>query len=287
MAPRTAKRSADTLTAPDRAMFKKFKIPAALLDAAGIRHVTDAEARALGIVGKGNMSGIVLPYRDLHADEMVWARVRRDHPEIGKDGKPERKYIAPPGPKPTLFIHPRSVPKLKSADIPIVLVEAEKAAVALLALCERTGNELIPIALGGCWGWSQDKKALPALLAMCKGHPVYVLLDANAATNPHVKEAQSALAAELSTPAYACPEVLIAALPQLEGVNGPDDLAVYPDGDARLLDVLEAATPADSLGEYSDDALRTEVHSGTRQRSALRRGLGPVACMGRTALEAG
>ena len=255
MAPRTAKRSADTLTAPDRAMFKKFKIPAALLDAAGIRHVTDAEARALGIVGKGNMSGIVLPYRDLHADEMVWARVRRDHPEIGKDGKPERKYIAPPGPKPTLFIHPRSVPKLKSADIPIVLVEAEKSAVALLALCERTGNELIPIALGGCWGWSQDKKALPALLAMCKGHPVYVLLDANAATNPHVKEAQSALAAELSTPAYACPEVLIAALPQLEGVNGPDDLAVYPDGDARLLDVLEAATPADSLGEYSDDAL--------------------------------
>lgn len=254
MAPRTAKRSADTLTAPDRAMFDKLKIPRALLDAAGIRHVTDAEARALGIVGKGDMAGTGYPCIDPSTGEMVTLRVRRDHPEI-KDGKPERKYIAPPGPKPTLYIHPHSVKKLKSADTPIVLVEAEKSALALLALCERTGNELIPVACGGCWGWSQDKKALPALLAMCKGHPVYVLLDANAATNPHVKEAQSALAAELSTPAYACPEVLIAALPQLEGVNGPDDLVAQNDGDARLLDVLEAATPADSLGEYSDDAL--------------------------------
>ena len=178
-------------------MFDKLKTPRALLDAAGIRRVTDAEARALGIVGKGDMAGIVFPCIATGlAGEMATLRVRRDHPEINKDGKPERKYIAPPGPKPTLYIHPHSVKKLKSADTPIVLVEAEKSALALLALCERTGNELIPVACGGCWGWSQDKKALPALLAMCKGHPVYVLLDANAATNPHVKEAQSALAAE-------------------------------------------------------------------------------------------
>ena len=221
MAPRTAKRSADTLTAPDRAMFANLKTPRALLDA-GIRRVTDAEARTLGIVGKGDMAGLVYPYCDQITGEMVWLRIRRDHPEVGDDGKPERKYIAPPGPKPTLYVHPRSVPKLKNAGIPVVLVEAEKAVLAILALCERTGSELIPIALGGCWGWSQDKKAIPALLAMCKGHSVYVLLDSNSATNPQVKEAQSALAAELRTPPYACPEVLIASIPQLEGVNGPE-----------------------------------------------------------------
>jgi len=250
------------LTPDDLAMFAKLKVPVGLLNGAGIRRVTDEQARAHGIGNTPeraaqNMAGILFPYSDSATGDIVTLRLRRDHPEM-KDGKPKDKYLCPTGGARSLFIHPGAAAKLKNFDVPIVLVKAEKSALALSALAERTGNELIPIAMGGCWGWSQDKKAIPALLELCKGHPVYILLDANAATNPDVKAAQSALAAELSTRAYACPEVLIASMPQLEGVNGPDDLIAQNDGENLLLKVLEDAKPADPAGEFSDDALALE-----------------------------
>ncbi|MGP8252715.1 MAG: phage/plasmid primase, P4 family [Terracidiphilus sp.] len=241
-------------------MFAKLKIPKALLDEGGVCRVTDTQARQLGIVGPSthDMQGIAFPYLDQNTGDITTLRVRRDYPET-KNGKPDGKYLCPKGAS-GLYIHPRSAAKLKNLDVRIVLVEAEKSALALTAWGERqnTDNDLIPIAMGGCWGWSQEKKALPALLEMCKGHSVYILLDSNAATNPDVKEAQSTLAAELSTSAYACREVFIASLPQLDGVNGPDDLIALENGDDLLLDALIAATPADPLGVYSDDALALE-----------------------------
>jgi putative DNA primase/helicase len=249
-----------SLTPADVAMFKRLKAPFALVKEAGIRRVTDAEARRLpNIVARSNqnLQGIVFPYCNPKTGDIVTLRIRRDHPEM-KDGKPENKYLCPKGGARSLFIHPRSVPKLKNTVIPVVLVEAEKSVLAVLALSERTENELIPIGLGGCWGWSQDKRAIPALLEMCKRHPVYVLLDSNVATNEDVKDAQDALVAELSSPANACPEVLVASIPQLEGVNGPDDLIALDNGDNLLLEVLKSAAPADSLGEFSDDALALE-----------------------------
>lgn len=247
------------LTSGDLAMFAKFKIPKALLNEGDVRRVTNTQARQLGIVGPAahDMQGIVFPYLDPKTGDIVTLRIRRDHPEM-KDGKPGGKYLCPKGGARSLCVHPRAAAKLQDTGVPIVLMEAEKSALALTALAERTKNELIAIAMGGCWGWSKDKKAIPALLELCKGHSVYILLDANAATNPNVKEAQSALAAELSTPAYACPEVLIASMPQLEGVNGPDDLIALNNGDKLLLDVLDDATRGDSLGAYSDDALALE-----------------------------
>jgi putative DNA primase/helicase len=247
------------LTAEDRAMFTKFKVSAALLDEAGIRRVTDGQARQFGIVrpAKHDVQGILFPYRDYATGEMITFRVRRDHPEM-KDGKPDGKYLCPSNRARSLFIHPRSAAKLPDTNMPIVLVEAEKSALALTAWAERTKHELIPIAMGGCWGWSQDKKAVPALLDLCKSHQVYVWLDANVATNEHVQQAQDALVAELSMPAYACPEVMIASMPHLESVNGPDDLVALNGGDDLVLGVLADAVPADSLGEFSDDALALE-----------------------------
>jgi P4 family phage/plasmid primase-like protien len=248
-----------SFTSDDLAMFAKFKVPMTLVDEAGIRRVTDSQARELGIIGRSNrnMQGIAFPRTNRETGEIVNCRVRRDHPEM-EDGKPKNKYMSPKGGPQTLFIHPRSLPKLKKLGVPIVLVESEKAVLALLALCERTGNELIPIALGGCWGWSQENKAISALLELCKGHSVYVLLDSNVASNDNVKKAQDALVAELSTPPYESPDVLVVSMPQIDGVNGPDDLIALKNGDNQLLDALEAAVPADPLGAYSDDALALE-----------------------------
>jgi putative DNA primase/helicase len=252
-------RNTNPLTPADLKMFAKFKIPIALVNEADIRRVTDAQARQLGIEADSNrdMQGIAFPHFDLAGND-VTLRIRRDHPEMDENDKFKNKYFCRKGGPCTPYVHPRSVPKLKDAGIPLVLVEAEKSVLAMEAFVERTKSDFIPIAMGGCWGWSQDKKAIPALLELCKGHPVYVLLDSNAAINPDVKNAQDLLTAELHKPAYACPEVLVATLPQREGVNGPDDLLALNDGDKLLVEALTNAVPADFLGEFSDDALALE-----------------------------
>jgi putative DNA primase/helicase len=82
-----------------------------------------------------------------------------------------------------------------------------------------------------------------------------VLLDANAATNDDVKAAQAALTTELHKIDYHCSAVSVAALPQIQGVNGPDDLLAQPEGDALLAGVLDAATPAEDTDTFSEHAL--------------------------------
>ncbi|HUV96224.1 MAG TPA: hypothetical protein VMV98_02035, partial [Acidobacteriaceae bacterium] len=89
------------LTPDDLAMFAKFRIPKPLLDEAGIRRVTNAQARAQGIGtapkrAAQNMAGILFPYCDSATGDIVTLRLRRDHPEM-KDGKPEDKYLCPSG----------------------------------------------------------------------------------------------------------------------------------------------------------------------------------------------
>ncbi len=245
------------LTAADRAMFDKLRIPAALLAAAGVRRVTDAEARALGITGPGDMSGIVLPYCDLHTGEMVTLRVRRDNPPM-KDGKPDGKYRCPKGSR-HLYFPPDVAEKLTDPNVLIVLVEAEKSALALTAWAVRTDANILPVAMGGCNGWLQNNAPAESTplpdLDVCNGHRVIVMLDSNVATNPDVRDAQEKLIAELRRPERKCSCVTAATLPQIEGVNGPDDLIAQDDGDALTAKVLDGAAPPDSLGAYSDDAL--------------------------------
>jgi P4 family phage/plasmid primase-like protien len=246
-----------TLTPADLAMFARLKIPVALVEAAGIRRVTDTAARQLGIRARAaqSLDGIVFPYCDPASGEMVTLRLRRDRPEM-KDGKLEGKYLCPKGGARILYVLPQSASLLKNTGAPIVLVEAEKSVLALTAWAERTQNEVLPMAMGGCWGFSQNKEAIPAL-DWCNGHGVIVLLDANAATNPGVQAAQEALVGELRKPERKC-TVTAAALPQLDGVNGPDDLLALDSGDDLLAEVLDNATAPAALGAYSDDALALE-----------------------------
>lgn len=244
------------LTERDLAMFTRIRVPLELLEEAHIGRVTNEVAREqYGIKGpvSRNMAGVVFPYFIPACEHRVTCRVRRDHPEIG-DGKPKNKYVSAYGDNRHLYFPPQASEKLRDPATPIVLVEAEKSALALTAWATRNVENILPVATGGCWSWrgrigkteSTKGERVDVLgplpdLAVCDGRTVYVMLDSNAATNPRVQAARNALVKELKK--RGC-TVKVCALPQVEGVNGPDDL-IGARGDSALRSVLDNATAGD------------------------------------------
>lgn len=248
------------LAQADLAVFERLGVPPKLLAEAHVQRVTDHEAREYGIAGSvtRDMSGVVFPYFDPSTGQRVTARLRRDNPEI-EDGKVKNKYISAYADRRHLYFVPGSDNLLRNAAVPIVLVEAEKSALALTAWAARAGRKLLAIGLGGCWGFRgrigkaptpnggrvDELGAVPDL-QFVDGRKVYVLLDANVSTNTKVQKAQRALVAELKK--RNC-EVLLCHLPALDGVNGPDDyLAVC--GDEAMGKVLTDARAAITRCDY-------------------------------------
>ncbi len=272
----TAISAPTSLLESDLAAFAKHRIPASLLAEAGVCRVTVSEARdQYGIKGDGDLSGVIFPYPHPKTGLRVTARVRRDHPEMDADGKAQRKYVLAWGDGRPLYFPPDAKQKLADSGTPICLVEAEKSVLALTAWATRTGTNILPLGLGGCWGWrgrigkTEDAKGervdvVGALddLHYCAGRKVYVLLDSNAATNPKVRAARRALITALRE--RGASEVLVCDLPLFDG-NGPDDFIGQPDGDAAMATVFDAAHPpeqriarADGAPEnpgFADDAL--------------------------------
>jgi Protein of unknown function (DUF3631)/Domain of unknown function (DUF3854) len=245
------------LTAADLSAFARLGISHELLADARVRRVTDAEARTdYGIRwdAHADLGGILFPYFIPPVDYRVGARDRRDHPEI-IDGKTKNKYISAYGDSRHLYFPPGAKAKLADPDLPIVLVESEKAALALTAWSRRTGVDVIPLGMGGCWGWHSpraksreapngEREDVPGPisdLTYCNHRRVCVLLDNNTNNNPDVQHARSGLVAELEKKKRAC-TVLVCELPLVDGVNGPDDyLAVC--GDEAMKAVFVAAHP--------------------------------------------
>jgi hypothetical protein len=234
------------------AAFARLGIGPELLAEAHVQRVSDQQARTeYGITGpeSNNMSGIVFPYFNLTV-QRVTARIRRDNPEI-EAGKETNKYISAYGDRKHLYFPPGAVAKLQDTDTPVALVEAEKSSLALTAWGERTGTNLLAVAMGGCWGWRGrigkaqnshgervDEYGPVPDLDCVNGRKVYVLLDANAATNPRVQQARTRLVRELAK--RNC-EVLLCDLPAADGVNGPDDY-IAACGDEALTEVFANAT---------------------------------------------
>jgi len=222
------------LTPADLAAFARLGIPVELVGTAHIERVTDAEAREkYGINGSGDRAGIIFPYCDPLTGLRHTARLRRDRPDV-EDGKETKKYLAPYGDKRHLYFVPGCAELVNDSTVPIVLVEAEKSGLALTAWAERTGQRLLPVGLGGCWGWRgrigkvenpngdrvDEVGALPELRICATGRKTYILLDANASTNVKVQQARAALAQQLRKQGA---DVRILELPAADGVNGPDD----------------------------------------------------------------
>ena len=242
-----------SLTPRDLSMFEKIGVGPKLLAKAKVKRVDDGEARELLALNGhfGDMAGVVFPYNSPQTGRRVSARLRRDHPEI-EDGEEKNKYLAAYGDRRHLYFTPNAMDALADPTVPIVLVEAEKSALALCAWSERTGKKILPVAMGGCWGWRgrigkvenangervDETGPLPEL-HYCANRLTYVLLDANCATNPKVQGARKALAANLTKIGA---KVLILDLPGGDGINGPDDfLAVR--GDEALAELFDSASP--------------------------------------------
>lgn len=283
--------------APDLAAFAKLKIPASLLAYAGVRHVTDAEARTdFGIKGSPSMdmAGVIFPYFNPITGRRTTCRLRRDHPEVDAEtGKPKNKYLAPFGDGRHLYFPPGASEKLKDPDTIIVLVEAEKSSLALTASAQRTSTNILALGLGGCWGWrgrvgkaeSTDGSRVDVVgplpdLYVCNGRKVYVCLDANVTGNPKVRQAEKALVTFLAE--HNC-DVHIRHLPHLDDVNGPDDLIALHGDDAMRMALMTPICPSDGPGilEAALEAIAGEIYTSNMERfyafcAALQRLRGPL-----------
>jgi hypothetical protein len=267
-----------TLTQADLDNFAKLSIPAELLEQAGIVRVTDRQARdTYGIKGGGDMAGIAFPYFDPgtmgNGRRRHYVRIRRDHPEI-EDGKEKKKYVAPYDDRKHLYFPP--TPNLfADTSIPIILVEAEKGVLSLTAWSERTKMKILPLGMGGCWGWrgqigikeTATGERVPETgpiqdLNICReGRLTYVLLDANCATNPSVQAARRDLVRQLRKQGT---DVRILDLPAEEGVNGPDDFIAVK-GDQAMLAVLEECTSGAAILDGVSEFIRHYVHLSDQQ----------------------
>jgi uncharacterized protein (DUF927 family) len=264
----TQSTSQSVLNAADRKKFAALRIPDELLSRAGVRRVSDAEARLdFGIKGSAHkdMSGIVYPYYHLKTGYRVTARVRLDNPEF-KDGKPQGKYVAAYGDSRHLFFGPGAGQQLQDPESSTALVESEKATLTLAAWADRKQQKIVPIGMGGCYGYLGrigkritsngdriDEVGVLSDLDCVNGRRVYVLLDSNAESNPKVKKARNALVRELKQ--RDC-KVLICHLPQIDGVNGPDDY-ISLCGDEAMAQVFATATAGRLTHDY--DGGRFEV----------------------------
>ncbi len=145
------------------------------------------------LLGYGAGPGMVFPYIGLNGDD-GYARVKIDHP--GPDGK---KYRAPKGQANRLYITPlRDDPRvLTDVTIPLWVTEGEKKAAKA---CQ---EGLVCIGLAGVWCWrtrGDDGASRPIDdldLILWQGRTVYIVFDSDLATNPKVRAAERALAAEL------------------------------------------------------------------------------------------
>jgi Domain of unknown function (DUF3854) len=243
--------------------FGRLGIPEELLVQAHVQRVTDREAREkYGITGPvtNDMSGIVFPYFSLATGARVTARLRRDNPEI-EAGKEKNKYISAFGDRKHLFFPPGAAAELQDADTPVVLVEAEKSALALTAYARRAGMKLLAVGMGGCWGWRGrtgkaenargervDETGPISDLNYVNGRKVFVLLDSNVASNPKVQRARAALVRELCK--RKC-EVMVCNLPAAEGVNGPDDFIAVC-GDEAMKKVFAEARSRGAVAAHCD-----------------------------------
>ncbi len=245
----------NNLTADDLARFRRPGVLEKLMEAAGIERMTNEEARerlAIARERSGDMAGIYFPYRDPCDGRRTSARLRRDHPEV-EAGAIRNKYQSEiSNGRPHLYFPPNVKAALADKLRPVVFVESEKSALALVEWADRNQRGLLPIATGGCQGWrgkigkvltpdgvgADEKGPSPdfALISWPE-RDVFILFDANVTTNRDVWWARAHLAHYLRELGA---RVHLPKLPQHEGLNGPDDCIALL-GDVVLAEVLGTA----------------------------------------------
>ncbi|MEN3335671.1 MAG: hypothetical protein V7641_5036 [Blastocatellia bacterium] len=219
------------------------------------------------------MRGIIFRYFSPWGGHERERRLRRDVPDASGDGK----YIGPPDRPPLLFF-PLLVNDeqfrawLEDSAIPIVFVEGEKKALALMriALANAVGGRppFIVIGLAGVWCWKRKNGPLPDFdLIPWRSRQVSIFFDSNVHTNAKVRSARQALADELHHNRSA--KVFFVEMPHDCELNGPDDLA-YAHGDEAVLDCIEQAKPAiKPTAQPQKETIEERIRRGVFLRAAV------------------
>ena len=241
------------LRTDDLQTFWRLSIPQSLVERARIERVDCAEAFDRFGVNTHGDGGIVIPYYTLpngQPSQRVSCRVRLDNPKRGENGKAQ-KYASAYGDKRHLYIPPVDSKWTEDTSTPVIFVEAEKSALAILRWAEEHGRPLIPVALGGCYGWSGKTGIKTAAdgerieehgplsdLAIAGKRRAYVAFDSNVSTKKEVYLAREKFIEVLLS--LGC-DVRVLELPASEAINGPDDLLGSKDGDTKFFELFEAA----------------------------------------------
>lgn len=250
------------LTAADLENLSASFIPPELAQSAGIFRVdADDGALIVGRNGKADYSGIVFPYLLPGSDRPREYRLRRDRPDLEQrpDGalKEAGKYLSAPGRSNLLYFVPGTLSKwLQDTNLPVAITEGEKKTLALyrLAFHESAVPRFLSVGLSGVWNWrgivgkadDEDgrrrdvKGPIPDLdLIEWDGRVTYIVFDANANTNESVRAARRHLAKELARRGA---DVRLVDLPQIENINGVDDLLCLK-GPHYVSALIESARP--------------------------------------------
>lgn len=266
---------AQSLSAQDLALLEKSFITPKLAEQAGLFRVdSQLGAELVGRKGNGDYSGIAFPYCWPGDDAPREYRLRRDHPDLEQqaDGtiKEKAKYLSPPGRNNLLyFVTGTPASWLVDKTLPIVITEGEKKTMALyrLAFHNQPSPRFLPIGLSGVWNWRgrigkttdaqgarRDVKGVIGDLDRIEWREriVYIIFDANVATDESVKAARRGLAKELTRRKA---EVRFVDLPSTPGVNGVDDLlgAESPD---YVLGLIAGAQPSEAQAERKSQATK-------------------------------
>ena len=242
---------------------------------AGLFRVDSAEgAQLVGRNGGADYSGIIFPYYWPSDSQPREYRLRRDRPDFEqKDGalKEKGKYLSPPG-RGNLFYIPPDTPAEYLADstIKIVFTEGEKKALALYRYFMERGEPVLVVGLSGVWNWrgtvgkTTDEKGTRCDLkgpipdfdrVVFDKRKVYVIYDTNVATNDSVSAARKGLAKELKRRGA---DVRLVDLPEINGVNGVDDL-LYLKGSDFLATLIAEAKKSEKLERKSQATILVEL----------------------------
>jgi hypothetical protein len=206
------------LSAPDLRMFDYFRISRWLLAEAGVRRVTDREAREKYDIDwwdtTCNLAGVLYGYFDPGTGQRVSCRLRPDNPPVNSEGKLV-KYLSPPYHKARrhCYFAPGSERYVADPTVQVVLVESEKSTLAITSAAERAGRALLAIGIGGCNGWqgrignrlepdgtgAYENGPLPDFqLVHWQKRDVVIMFDSDSKTNFNVRNARRKLAAFLT-----------------------------------------------------------------------------------------
>ncbi|MGC1416882.1 MAG: AAA family ATPase [Candidatus Acidiferrum sp.] len=249
------------LTEQDYSAFSKLTIPDSIVDRAAIFRVSRSEAAEKYGIHLDCDGGICFPHflPPLNGNDVkhpVAYSVRQDAPKYDSAGKPERKYLTTAG-RQYPYVAPIALPHwFAEPSVPVIIVEAQKSALAVLRWAENHDRRFIPIGIAGCYGWRgkvgispnengerEEVKGLnPGLAAICQNHRVYILLDQNAAANPHVQRGREWLAETLLKEGITNDVRILNLPPSITAPhwNGPDDFLAAA-GDEAFQEIFEEA----------------------------------------------